>query len=294
MLGLSIKEKLYKAIRQQTLEKMPVFEREFSDFLRKVDFMSEEQMNKAYFNCVQGYSNAVSEVLASGFDGVVTTRLSFALMSPSVAGLPDDTGPFVGNYFAYYYYAIMGREISPEDYGKYIRPLNQYQVSLINGVIDKIERKMSQPIPAKTATTPSAGPAKPVPQPQSSDKNGMLWLYVIILIVIIASCSAFGSSGGSTNYSKPTPTKTPAPVVNTVAPKPVYRFEWKEISSSLATRIGYDSKNKVLAITFRDSGDTYYYYEVPEESWKGMSTSDSIKNYFNQYIKNKYTSEKAK
>ena len=144
--------------------------------------------------------------------------------------------------------------------------------------------------------TPAATMKKTVPKGRTSGKRVINWLIIAFLVVIIISCSTSGKSGRSTkNTGLPTsaPTGTALPSLISAPPELSYRFEWKEISSSLATKIGYDSRHEVLAVTFRDSGITYYYYDVPESVWKGISTADSVGSYFNQYIKDSYDYKKA-
>lgn len=107
----------------------------------------DENAQKEYITLIGNYSDAISGALADGFDRSVMARVGLATMSPSKTGLPAEmnmeailsTGPLVGYYFAFYYYGITGKQISLNDYGKYIRPLNQYQTSLINGVLDKYD-----------------------------------------------------------------------------------------------------------------------------------------------------------
>lgn len=59
------------------------------------------------------------------------------------------------------------------------------------------------------------------------------------------------------------------------------------------SQIGYDPSTQTLAVTFRDSGATYTYGDVPESEWNAMQSADSIGKYYNANVKGKYKSEKA-
>ena len=147
MFGLSIKEKLYKAIMRLTEEKLPVFEQKFAYLIENRSTMSDDAANDFYISCIGSYSDAVSGVLADTMGRTAAIKAGLAFQSPTIAGLPEEldmehllsTGPLVGYYFALYYYGITGKKISLDDYGKFIRPLNQYQVNLINSVISKYD-----------------------------------------------------------------------------------------------------------------------------------------------------------
>lgn len=68
---------------------------------------------------------------------------------------------------------------------------------------------------------------------------------------------------------------------------------WYETPDSTAiSEIGYWWRFHVLYITFRNSGETYEYYDVPPEVWYNIRTADSIGRYFNEYIKGHYEYEK--
>ena len=72
--------------------------------------------------------------------------------------------------------------------------------------------------------------------------------------------------------------------------KPVYTTK-----SSTIHKIDYLEKEKVLEIEFR-SGKVYKYYDVPQRMWKifhlYMECEGSAGSFFNEYIKNQFTSEK--
>jgi lysyl-tRNA synthetase class 2 len=61
--------------------------------------------------------------------------------------------------------------------------------------------------------------------------------------------------------------------------------------------VEYQEKEKTMDIEFR-SGNVYRYYDVPLKLWKVfqlyIETEGSAGSFFNEYIKNQYTSEKIK
>ena len=146
MLGLSMKEKLYKAIIRLCEEKLPLFERDMRGLVARAEGLSEEQTQQEYTAAVLRYTSSITEALHQGLGPDVGLRVGTAMMRPHITGLPEeydddfDASPFVGKYFAVYYYAATGKQISLSDYGKYIRPINQVQVSLINGVFEKLSK----------------------------------------------------------------------------------------------------------------------------------------------------------
>lgn len=62
--------------------------------------------------------------------------------------------------------------------------------------------------------------------------------------------------------------------------------------STCFSRVGYDARNNVLIVVFRESGAEYHYYDVPEDVWESFYDSASLGKYFNQEIKGKYEYEK--
>lgn len=62
--------------------------------------------------------------------------------------------------------------------------------------------------------------------------------------------------------------------------------------STCFSRVGYDSRNNVLIVVFRDSGAEYHYFDVPEDVWESFYDSTSLGRYFNREIKGNYEYEK--
>jgi hypothetical protein len=72
--------------------------------------------------------------------------------------------------------------------------------------------------------------------------------------------------------------------------KPVFTTK-----SSTIHRVDYNEKDKVMEIEFR-TGNVYRYYNVPPRMWKifqlYIECEGSAGSFFNEYIKNQFTSEK--
>lgn len=73
--------------------------------------------------------------------------------------------------------------------------------------------------------------------------------------------------------------------------KPVFTTK-----SSIIHRVDYNEKEKVMEIEFR-TGNVYRYYNVPPRMWKifqlYVECEGSAGSFFNEYIKNQFTSEKV-
>lgn len=61
-------------------------------------------------------------------------------------------------------------------------------------------------------------------------------------------------------------------------------FFEKRVNSSAIQKVGYNSKTKMLTITF-NNGRGYDYPEVPRKEVMDFVRADSIGRYYNQHIK---------
>jgi KTSC domain len=57
------------------------------------------------------------------------------------------------------------------------------------------------------------------------------------------------------------------------------------VQSSAIEQVSYDPDAQTLIATFRDSGRTYVYDDVPEEVYDSLLFSDSVGAYFNAHIR---------
>ncbi len=60
------------------------------------------------------------------------------------------------------------------------------------------------------------------------------------------------------------------------------------VQSTALARISYDDAAHTLRATFRESGRTYVYEDVPQELYDGLIFSDSIGAYFNAHIRDRF------
>jgi hypothetical protein len=60
------------------------------------------------------------------------------------------------------------------------------------------------------------------------------------------------------------------------------------VQSSALEKISYDPGSQTLRATFRDSGRTYAYDEVPEEIYDGLLFANSLGAYFNAHIRDQF------
>ncbi len=60
------------------------------------------------------------------------------------------------------------------------------------------------------------------------------------------------------------------------------------VQSSAIEQVSYDSDAHTLIATFRSSGRTYVYDEVPEEIYDSLLFSDSLGAYFNTHIRDRF------
>lgn len=60
------------------------------------------------------------------------------------------------------------------------------------------------------------------------------------------------------------------------------------VQSSALERVVYDEAAHTLCATFRETGRTYIYQEVPVEVYDGLIFADSLGSYFNVHIRDHY------
>ncbi|MGV3490284.1 MAG: KTSC domain-containing protein [Devosia sp.] len=62
--------------------------------------------------------------------------------------------------------------------------------------------------------------------------------------------------------------------------------------STAVTRAEYNATTSVLSLWFAESGGPYDYYLVPARIFEGLCDASSKGKYFNQHIRDRYTSRK--
>jgi hypothetical protein len=60
------------------------------------------------------------------------------------------------------------------------------------------------------------------------------------------------------------------------------------VQSSALEQISYDEVAHTLCATFRETGRTYVYEEVPQEIYDSLLFADSLSAYFNTHIRNRF------
>jgi len=61
-----------------------------------------------------------------------------------------------------------------------------------------------------------------------------------------------------------------------------------QVSSTCLSEIRYDILTHQLGVTFRESGNSYEYYQVPEDEYQELVASISIGGEYNNIIKGSY------
>jgi hypothetical protein len=60
------------------------------------------------------------------------------------------------------------------------------------------------------------------------------------------------------------------------------------VQSSAIEQVSYDEAAHTLCATFRDTGRTYLYQDVPQELYDGLIFAESLGGYFNAYIRDRF------
>ena len=60
------------------------------------------------------------------------------------------------------------------------------------------------------------------------------------------------------------------------------------VQSSALEQVSYDEAAHTLCATFRETGRTYVYQDVPEELYDGLIFADSLGRYFNANIRDHF------
>ena len=60
------------------------------------------------------------------------------------------------------------------------------------------------------------------------------------------------------------------------------------VQSSALARVSYNEATHTLCATFRDSGRTYVYRDVPQDVYENLMAADSLGNYFNACIRDRF------
>lgn len=64
------------------------------------------------------------------------------------------------------------------------------------------------------------------------------------------------------------------------------------LNSSAISRAEYSAITRTLSIWFAESGGPYDYYGVPQDVYLGLLSAASAGQYFNAYIRDRYSSNR--
>ena len=117
-----------------------------------------------------------------------------------------------------------------------------------------------------------------------TNKKFQIPLIILIVIMLLAACD---SRGDTRSIPDPQPTTSAGtPISDDPSLYEITQIETP--GSTCFSSIGYDSGTGTLVVTFRDSGASYAYDEVPKSVWNALQTSDSMGGYYNKNIKGQY------
>ena len=63
------------------------------------------------------------------------------------------------------------------------------------------------------------------------------------------------------------------------------------VQSAAIQSLSYDEAAHDLRATFRDSGRTYVYHDVPQELYDALLFADSLGRFFNRHIRDRFPVE---
>jgi hypothetical protein len=64
-------------------------------------------------------------------------------------------------------------------------------------------------------------------------------------------------------------------------------MKWVDVDSTSIAAIGYTQRRRELGIEFRESGEVYFYFEVPTEEYQAFLAAESKGKYLNCVFKPK-------
>ena len=125
---------------------------------------------------------------------------------------------------------------------------------------------------------------------KNATKRTAAVLLTALLLLLLCACGATESSQIITSGK----TSAGTPIVDHQASD----FSVSDVpmqdtpNSSCFSEIGYSAAHQILVVTFRESGSTYLYLDVPQSEWESFRSADSLGKYYNAYIKYSYSCNK--
>jgi lysyl-tRNA synthetase class 2 len=65
------------------------------------------------------------------------------------------------------------------------------------------------------------------------------------------------------------------------------------LQSAALKSVSYDEAHHALRATFRESGRTYVYEDVPQELYDALLFADSVGSFFNRHIRDRFAFHEA-
>ena len=63
-------------------------------------------------------------------------------------------------------------------------------------------------------------------------------------------------------------------------------------ASSVISSFGYDTFEKILIVTMKETGAVYAYFDVPRQEFLAMYEAKSTGTFYNENVQGKYSSDK--
>ena len=122
-----------------------------------------------------------------------------------------------------------------------------------------------------------------------------LWI-IVLCAVFLTGCS----SASSHDYGMPQSVSRPAnEIASTSTPTPTLKpfdhnnIKMKSVDSTSLAKVGYDADYSVLKVQFKNSGEYYIYYDVPQSTYTELLRAESIGSYFYYNIRTSFEYEKV-
>lgn len=119
-------------------------------------------------------------------------------------------------------------------------------------------------------------------------------LFVLFFVILLASCGRQPAEVTITQDAPKVYASVATPLPTTSAGTPINEDFHPDVEmidtpdSTCFSAIGWDSGTGTLVVTFRDSGASYAYDEVPKSVWTELKNADSMGGYYNKNIKGYY------
>lgn len=116
------------------------------------------------------------------------------------------------------------------------------------------------------------------------------FLLSLLLVVCISACGADIKPASAPQHTEIRVTSRGTRINEDFDIRDVSMMETPD--STCFSEVGYDYGEETLVVTFRDSGSTYAYYDVPESVWDDLCSASSMGGFYNSDIKGQYHCEK--